>query len=205
VDINMVTSDSGQLLDDVGRLRKLAWADRRPSSVPLIVFGGLAILSAAFELSDLSLWKLVYWLIAGPTGFLLTAAWYRHRRSTVGVGAGRGSYVKTGVVLLVSFALVLPLWFLALPTIGFALLLIAVRQRNTYLAICATFFGVIGFLASIFTFDNLLYRLANHFGFFKSASGYFSGATAIVDVIWGLLMVAAGLIALKREVRMGNA
>lgn len=201
----MVTSDSEQVLDEVGRLRKLAWADRRPSSVPLIIFGGLVILSAAFELSDLSLWRLVYWLIAGPTGFLLTAAWYKHRRSATGVGAGRGSYMKTGVVLLISFVLVIPLWVIAFPTIGFALLVIAVRQRNTYLAICATFFGVIGFLVSIFTFDNLLYRLANYFGFFKSASGYFSGASAIVDVMWGLLMVAAGLIALKREVRVSNA
>jgi hypothetical protein len=201
----MVTSDSEQMLDEVGRLRKLVWADRRPSSVPLIIFGALAILSAAFELSDLSLWRLVYWLIAGPTGFLLCAAWYKHRRSTTGVGAGRGSYMKTGVVLLISFAIVIPLWVIALPTIGFALLVIAVRQRNTYLAICATFFGVTGLLVSIFTFDNLLYRLANYFGMFKSASGYFSGATAIVDVLWGLLMVMAGFIALKREVRVGNA
>ena len=199
----MVTSDSEQMLDEVGRLRKLVWADRRPSSVPLIIFGALAILSAAFELSDLSLWRLVYWLIAGPTGFLLCAAWYKHRRSTTGVGAGRGSYMKTGVVLLISFAIVIPLWVIALPTIGFALLVIAVRQRNTYLAICATFFGVTGLLVSIF--DNLLYRLANYFGMFKSASGYFSGATAIVDVLWGLLMVMARFIALKREVRVGNA
>jgi len=201
----MATSNSEPMLDDVGRLRKSAWADRRPSSVPLIIFGGLAILSAAFELSDLSMWRLVYWLIAGPTGFLLSAAWYKHRRLATGVGAGRGSYMKTGVVLLISFALVIPLWVIALPTIGFALLVIAVRQHNMYLAICATFFGVIGFLVSIFTFDNELYRLANYFGFFKSADGYFSGATAIVDVLWGLLMVATGLIALKREVRVSNA
>jgi len=201
----MVTSDSGELLVEVGRLRRLAWADRRPSSVPLFIFGALAILSAPFELSDLSLWRLFYWLIAGPTGFLLCAGWYQRRRSTTGVGAGRGSYMKTGVVLLISFAIVIPLWVIALPTIGFALLVIAVRQRNTFLAICAMFFGVIGFLESIFTFDNELYRLAHYFGLFKSADGYFSGATAIVCVMWGLLMVAAGLIARSREVRAANA
>jgi hypothetical protein len=201
----MGTSDSGEMLDEVGRLKRLAWADRRPSSVPLYIFGALAILSAAFELSDISVWRLVYWLIAGPTGFFLCAAWYKNHRITSGVGAGRGSYMTTGVVLLISFVFVIPLWIIALPTIGFALLVIAVRQRNTYLAICATFFGVTGFLVSIFTFDNQLYRLAHYLGYFKSADGYFSGATAMVDVMWGLLMVAAGLIAHRREVMVANA
>jgi hypothetical protein len=201
----MGTSDSSEALAEVGRLKRLAWSDRRPSSVPLFIFGALAILSAAFELSDPSWWRLIYWLIAGPTGFLLCAAWYRHHRVTTGVGEGRGSYLKTGVVLFVSFVIVIPLWVIALPTIAFALLVIAVRQRNTYLAICAAFFGVSGFLVSIFTFDNLLYRLADHFGFFKSSSGYFSGATATVDVIWGLLMVTAGLIAYRREISVANA
>jgi hypothetical protein len=84
-------------------------------------------------------------------------------------------------------------------------LLIAVRQRNTYLALCAILFGVSGFLVSIFTFDNLLYRLADYFGLFQSASGYFSGATAMVDVLWGVLMTVAGLIAYRREVSVIDA
>jgi hypothetical protein len=201
----MGISKSSEMLSEVGRLQRLAWADRRPSSVPLFIFGALAILSAAFELSDLSVWRLVYWLIAGPTGFLLCAAWYKHQRVTTGVGAGRGSYMTSGVVLLISFVIVIPLWIIALPTIGLALLMIAVRQRNTYLAICAIFFGVSGFLASIFTFENLLYRLADYLGLFKSANGYFSGASAVVDVVWGLFMVVAGLIAYRRELRVANA
>ena len=201
----MSASESSEVLGEVDRLQKLAWADRRPSSVPLFIFGALAILSAAFELNDLSAWRLVYWLIAGPTGFLLCAAWYKRHRITTGVGAGRGSYMKTGVVLLVSFFIVIPLWIIALPTIAFALLLIAVRQRNTYLALCAILFGVSGFLVSIFTFDNLLYRLADYFGLFQSASGYFSGATAMVDVLWGVIMTVAGLIAYRREVSVIDA
>lgn len=201
----MGISESSELLVEVGRLRKLAWADRRPSSVPLFIFGALAILSAVFELSELSVWRLAYWLIAGPTGFLLCATWYKHQQIATGVGSGRGSYITTGVVLLISFVIVIPLWIIALPTIGFALLVIAVRQRNTYLAICATFFGVSGFLVSIFTFDNLLYRLTDYFGLFKAANGYFSGATAVVDVTWGLLMLLSGLIAYRREIRVANA
>lgn len=201
----MGTSDSSEALDEVGRLQKLAWADRRPSSVPLFIFGALAILSAPLEYSDLSMWRLFYWLIAGLTGFLLCAAWYEHRRAVTGLGVGRGSYMKTGIVLLVSFLLVIPLWIIALPTIGIALLVIAVRQRNAYLAVCAACFGVIGFLESIFTFDNVLYRLAHYFGLFKSTDGYFNGASTIVCVVWGLLMVAAGLVARKREVNAANA
>jgi hypothetical protein len=201
----MGISDSREALDEVGRLQKLAWADRRPSSAPLFIFGALAILSAPLEYNDLSMWRLFYWLIAGPAGFLLCAAWYRHRRAVTGVGAGRGSYMKTGLVLLVSFLLVIPLWMIALPTIGVALLVIAVRQRNVYLAVCAACFGVIGFLESIFTFDNLLYRLAHSFGLFKSTDGYFNGASTLVCVLWGLLMIAAGLVARKREVNAANA
>ena len=113
--------------------------------------------------------------------------------------------MKTGIILLVSFVLVIPLWIIALPTIGVALLVIAVRQRNVYLAVCAACFGVIGFLESIFTFDNLLYRLAHSFGLFKSTDGYFNGASTLVCVVWGLLMIAAGLVARKREINAANA
>jgi hypothetical protein len=201
----MGTSDSSETLDEVVRLQKLAWADRRPSSVPLFIFGALAILSAPLDYTDLSMWRLFYWLIAGPTGFLLCAAWYRHRRTVIDVGTGRGSYMKTGIVLLVWFLLAFPLWLIALPTIGIALLVIAVRQRNTYLAVCAACFGVIGFLETIFTFDNMLYRLAHYFGLFKSTDGYFNGASTVVCVVWGLLMIAAGLVARKREVSAANA
>jgi hypothetical protein len=201
----MGASNSSETLVEVGRLQKLAWSDRRPSSVPLFIFGALAILSGPLEYNDLSMWRLFYWILAGPAGFLLCAAWYKHRRVVTGVGAGRGSYAKTGVVLLVSFLLVIPLWLVALPTIGIALLVIAVRQRNVYLAVCAACFGVIGFLESIFTFDNMLYRLAHYFGLFKSTDGYFNGATTIVCVVWGLLMMTAGLIARKRELSAANA
>jgi len=201
----MAVSDSSGTLDEVGRLKRLAWADRRPSSVPLIIFGTLVVMYAPLVYNDLSNWAFWYWLVAGPTGFLLCAAWYRRRRTVIGVGSGTGSYVTTGVVVFAAFALVIPLWITALPTIGLALFIIAVRQRNLYLAICAASFGVFGFLASIFTFDNLLYRLAYHLGYFKASDGYFRGASTVVYVVWGVLMVVAGLIALLREVSAASA
>lgn len=200
----MDASRSREQLTDLGRLKRLAWADRRPSSVPLFVFGSLVIIAAPLEYGDLSEWRLFYWLIAGPVGFFLTTAWYQHRQVQTGVGSGKGSYSTTGIVVLVSFFLVPLLWFFALPIIGAALFVIALRQRNIYLAVCAVFFGVIGFLTEIFTFDNLLYRLANTLGLYKRTDGYFTGATTVVYLMWGLLMVAAGFVAYRREVRVAN-
>jgi hypothetical protein len=200
----MDTSESREQLTQLGRLKRMAWADRRPSSVPLFVFGALVVVAAPLEYGDLSTWRLPYWLIAGPTGFFLVAAWYQHRRAQTGVGSGKGSYPATGAVLLLSFLLVPLLWIFPLPTIGVALFVLALRQRNVYLAVCAVFFGVTGFLTEIFTFDNLLYRLANSFGLYRTTDGYFSGATTVAYLLWGLLMVAAAFVAYRREVSVAN-
>jgi hypothetical protein len=195
----MTGAESSGVLVEVDQLQKLASADRRPSSVPLLVFGVLTLGCAAFADDSLSLWALAYWVVAGPAGFLLIAAWYRRRRVQLGVGSGRGSYLKTGLVLLAAFALVLPLWAVPLPTIGVALLVLAVRQRNTYLGICAVAFGLLGGLAKIFVFDNALYRLAEHVGWHKATHGYFNGASIMVYAVIGLLMVVAGFVARQRE------
>lgn len=195
----MDPSSATETVTEVERLKKLAWADRRASSVPLFVFGGLMIVSAPLNLNGLSPWRFFYWLMAGPAAFLIVAACYRRRLVRTGVGAGRGSYVATGVVLLVAFLLVIPLWIITLPTIGFALLLIAVKQHNLYLAICAIFFGVMGGLEQIFVFDNMLYRIANRVGMFHSSYGYFSGASTIVYGVLGMMMVGAAVIAKHRE------
>ena len=200
----MDASVSREQLTQLGRLRRLAWADRRPSSVPLFVFGSLVLLAAPLQYGELSVWRFPYWLIAGPVGFFLTTAWYQHRQVRTGVGPGKGSYWSMGIVVLVSFILVPLLWFFALPVIGAALLVIALRQRNTYLAVCAVSFGVIGFLSEIFTFDNLLYRLAKSVGLYKQTDGFFTGASTVVYLTWGLLMVAAGFVAYRREVRVVN-
>ena len=203
-DGSIQNSETAAALETANQLQRLAWADRRPSSVPLIVFGSLVVLYGALQDGYGFSPGFLYWLIAGPAGFLICAAWYRRRQEVTGVGPGRGSYLKTGAVLFVAFAFVIPLSIVAMPTIGLALFIIAVLQRNTYLAVCAVFFGVLGFLSSIFTFDNLLYRLAYHLGYFRASYGYFTGASTIVYVVWGVLMVVAGLIALKREVSIGD-
>jgi hypothetical protein len=193
--------DATDALKDVERLRRLSEADRRASSVPLVVFGVLTIISAPLVSDGLTVWSFFYWLIAGPAGFLLIAAWFRRRRLRYGIGSGKGSYLKTGLVLLISFVLVPFLWIIPFVTIAIALFVIAVRQRNTYLAVCAVAFGVLGELEGIFFFDNQLYRLAKYFGLYKSASGYFNNATTIVYATIGVLTLFAGLFARRLELK----
>lgn len=199
----MELSDSDTALQEVRRLRGMARADRRASSIPLIILGTFCLASAPFA-NDLSLWRVVYWLVAGPTGFLLMAAWYSRRRARSGVAAGHAPYGRTGVMLLAGFVLVLPLSAAPLPTIGVALLAIAIRQRNLYLGVFAVVFALVGGLEEFAVFDNLLYRAADGMGWFTRNDGYFSGAPAIVTAVVGLMLLSGGLVALRRERSAGH-
>jgi hypothetical protein len=186
------------------RLSAQARGDRRPSSVPLLVFGVLTLMAAPFMNEQLSLWSLGYWLVAGPAGFLAIAWLYRRRRLRAGVGSGRGSYAKAAVVLLGAFVLAVPLWIVPVPAIAVFLAVLAIRQRNAYLAACAAGFGVLGGLATFAVLDNLLYGAANALGWFRPGDGYFNGADIIVYAVLGVLMLAAGLLALRSERRLGR-
>jgi hypothetical protein len=184
----------------VQRLRSTARGDRRPSSVPLVVFGVLTLGCAPFA-GDISLWRLFYWTVAGPAGLLAVAWWYRQRRVRHGVGAGRAPYGKAGLLLLAGFVLVLPLMAVQLPTIGLVLLVIAVRQRNAYLGAFAVAFAVIGGLEAFLVFDNVMFSAAYSLGWFRKDYGYFAGASTIVTALEGLLLLAGGLVALRWEKR----
>jgi hypothetical protein len=67
-------AEPSHALNDVERLRRTARSDRRPSSVPLLVFGVLTLGSAPFA-EDISLWRLFYWAAGGPAGLLAVAWW----------------------------------------------------------------------------------------------------------------------------------
>ncbi|MYS25057.1 hypothetical protein GA0115240_173032 [Streptomyces sp. DvalAA-14] len=196
----MAFAESNDALTALARIRTAARGDLRLSSVPLLVFGALALGSAPFA-GDLSLVSLLYWSIAGPVGFLLAAWWYRQRRLRVGVGSGHSPYARAALAVLAAFALVLPLMAVQLPTICLVLVALAVRQRNLYLGAFAVAFGVIGGLEAFAVFDNLMYRAANALGWFQQQSGYFDGASKIVTGLEGLLLLVGGLVALRREKR----
>jgi hypothetical protein len=184
---------------DPEKLRDRVRADMRLSSVPLLVFGVLTILS--IPLANDPLWTFLFWPTAGPIGFIIIAVWYRMRRIRTGLGPGRGPYARIGAVLFAAFLLILPLIMVQLPAIGIALLVIAVLQGNRYLAICAIVFGVVGGLEIFGAFDDWLYQLGQPLGLFARG---IDDASAIIFATLGAFLMVAGLIALKRERRSAN-
>ncbi|MEV5787263.1 hypothetical protein AB0L42_40805 [Streptomyces sp. NPDC052287] len=197
----MAFAESSNPLVEAERLRKVARGARRPSSVPLLVFGALTLGYAAFA-GDISIWSMLYWSVAGPAGLFLVAWWYRQRQFRTGVGPGRAPYAKAGLILLASFALIIPLTAVQLPTVGLVLLVLAVRQRNTYLGVFAVAVTVMGILGTFTaTLENAMYHAADGLGWFRQEYGYFDGAPTIITVTAALLLLAGGLVALQRERR----
>jgi hypothetical protein len=197
----MERTDAEALLRDAERLRRRARGDRHASSVPLLVFGALTVLSAPLTLPTLWPWGDVYWMLAGPAGLLVTGWWYRRQQARSGVGAGRGSYTVAGVSVLLA-CVVLPLvWIAPLPVVGAGLLVVAALQRNRYLAAWAVALGVLGGLERFFVLSNRLADLFEWFGWFQEPRDYGlldDGSTIVFAALGGLLL-AAGLVALRRE------
>jgi hypothetical protein len=201
----MSIGDSGYQYSELKYLKKRARADSRSSSVPLMVFGSLTLASAPLLASDMTNWRLFYWAIAGPIGFLIIAWWYRRRLAITGIGHARGSYLLAGLLLVACAGFVIGAWVADFIAIGAVLLVLAILQRNLYLAVSAILFATLGTLERVFVFNNLLYRAANWIGLFRQNDGYFQNASAIVYGLLGLLMVAAGIVAMKIESRTISA
>ncbi len=185
-------------------LRERVRGARMGSSVPLLVFGVLTLMSAPFA-DDISVWKMLYWAVAGPAGFLAVASWYRWYGLRSGIRFARAEYLQAGLALLAAFVFVLPLTAMQIPTIAVFLLVIARRNRDTYLAVFAVAFGVIGGIEQgSRTFENLLYNTADGLGMFTGQDGYFDGASAIVTAAAALVLLVGGCLALRRERRAAD-
>jgi hypothetical protein len=63
---------------------------------------------------------------------------------------------------------------------------------------------VIGGLETFLVFDNLMYRAAYSLGWFRQNYGYFTGASAMVTTLEGLLLLGGGLTALRQEKRSAS-
>lgn len=186
-----------ELLHEVEGVRRRARGDRRATSVPLLVFGGLAVADALLRVASDPFRNFALVLLA-PLGFAVVALHYRRREIDTGVGRPIRLYVIAAVVtLLLAPGLVL---FGAPPLIGAGLLVIAVHQRNRYLGVWAVVYGVVGCLEAFAVFSNRLYDLSDALGFASDESGYFSWSSAIVFGVLGLMLVATGLYARRREV-----
>jgi hypothetical protein len=123
--------DARALLDDTERLRRRARADRHPSSVPLLVFASLTLFSAPFSATP-QLWTFshLYWVVAGPVGFLLIGWWYRGQAVRSGVGQGRGSYLLAGASVLAALVLVPFLLMAPLPAVAAGLVALQREDRG---------------------------------------------------------------------------
>jgi hypothetical protein len=173
----MDTTSPRDVLAETEHLRARARADSHPSSVPLLVFGLLALVGAplADEPVPIGLGSL-YWTLAAPAGCLAIAWWYRRHRARTGVGGQQTSYLIAAPALLVALFLI-PLWLYQVPMIAVALLVIAIRQQNWYLSAWAAVFGIAGFVLPFYLPMDPVAGFA----------------------LLGLLLVVAGLVALLRE------
>ncbi len=200
----MEVTSARTTIDELEQVRKETRRDRRPTSVPLVTFGLLTVLDAFTLLREP--YRGLYWMVAAPAGFGLVAWYYRRHEHAVGVGTPARTYGRWAIGLLAAVVLlpILMLFNAAVGLIALGLLVIAVRQRNRYLGVWAVLYGVIGVLEGFYFFTNRAYDLAGFLGYSSGSSSYFSWAPSLVAGLLGLMLVGAGLFALRQEVRGGE-
>lgn len=171
--------------------REHLWVEGQPVAAPLLLFGLLTAVSAAFansfDFSD------AFWYIAGPVGCGLLAWWYR--RSRLG-GQPEGPamvrvdrlYIVAGGILLVAESLIVLLAVDAPLGVAFLLVGVALRLGSKYLALSAIAFGVVAGLARYAVFNRALGARPHH-----------GPVTPIAFALDALILLGAGWVALKRE------
>jgi hypothetical protein len=195
----------GEWTQDLGRLRARVRADRRATSGPLLVFGGLVVGYAAVGpvLGDAGtggrhLGLLVFWPVL-TVGALLGLWWGSRRRAVRdGVGEGRPSYrtltvgyVVAQVAIVVVFVPVLFVGvFLPLVWPGAVLAAIGVWQRNRVLALLGAATGVVGGLESAF----FVVVVVRH-----DVPEAWAWVQSLVYALAGLALLGAGVVARRRE------
>lgn len=201
---DMAIHGAREQLDHVSRLRQRARAQRAATSVPLLVFGGITLVGGALPDAGLGLagaWSL-YWIVAGPLGFWAVHRYQRRRLQRTGVGPGRGSYAAVSLALVLAVVVVGGIFLLfggPLVAIALGLLAVALYQRNWPLAAAALLYGLVAGLEGFHLISNRLMELVFAFDLNRGTSGYFPEARSIVIVTLGVVTLAAGLLAARRE------
>jgi hypothetical protein len=190
-----------ELLNDVGHVRQRARGDRRATSVPLIIFGALALVDALLRALAGPIGNIVLLLLA-PASFAVIALHYRRREIATGVGSRAQTYAVAAVATVVAFLLFLTVLLLLgmYVVVGVGLLVIALTQGNFYLGVWAVVYGVVGGLEGLSLISNRLYGAANGLGLFRTSDGYFSWSSSLIYGTLGLMLIGAGLYARRREV-----
>lgn len=198
------------ILTETEELRRRARGDRRASSVPLIVIAGVVLVSAPFTYGSAFAEPLGSMLI-NPLAFLAIALRYRARRARTGIGSGRGAYEWAALfvallpVLNLLLAVLEPgsqpaLW--PMGAIALALLVLALLQRNGYLAVCAALFGAATWMEDEYLLGGWFNEIAEKVTPIPPApfyDGTVDWVPVLVRALLGLSLLAAGLVALRRE------
>ncbi|MDX2565385.1 hypothetical protein PV371_38220 [Streptomyces sp. TX20-6-3] len=196
-----MTEDERTTLTEVERLRRKARGDRRPTSVPLSILGVVTLLGAvSAHVFGHTTAGMVFWMAAGPMCFLAVAAYYRLQSARIGAGAGHSWYLWTGL-LVIPLTVLAPFWgFGGVTVMAFTLTWLAVIQRNTILTICAISFGVVGTLEDWMVFETFIFpKVASLASWNPSGASYSDGISTLVYGILGSSLIAASLVARRRE------
>ena len=196
----MDATNAGSVLKDVEDIRRRTRQDRRATSVPLLTFGALGIGGAIVRILA-GPTEGLYWALAAPVGFAVTAWVLRRHEVVSGVGTRSSSYRRWALGVLVTLLLLpfLVLFGMPIALIGLGLLAIAVRQRNTYLAVTAGVFAVVGVLDGLLFIENRIYDLNQWLGAYESTSGYAGWASKVSGALPAAVLLVAGLAARRRE------
>ena len=180
-------------LNDLTRLKQQVRADRRATSIPLVVFGAIAAFAALFrDPSHGAAW--VYWALAVPVAFALVWGVYRRRENAEGVGTRATAYGRTAIAFAVVTVLMPTVFvFLGAPAAaaGVALAVIGLMQRNIALSAIGLLFGVVAGLEAWYVISNRIDDLAGH---------YVAWGDNLVMATLGLVLLVAGVTCHRQEV-----
>lgn len=99
--VEAVHDPGTETLAELGRLRRRTRGTLRSVWFPLVLFGGLTILSAPlYAIGGAALG--VFWLVAAPAGIVATSMHFRRRELRLGLEGPAAPYVLTGVAMAVA-------------------------------------------------------------------------------------------------------
>lgn len=155
--------ETAATLAELDQLRSRVRGDRRETSVPLVVLGVLAVVSAL----PLPLAGPVSPLATAVLALFVVAAYYRHRQAATGVGTASGQWVKAGLAVLVVGLMGPGLMMLFVPPVAVVGAVVAVlgwRRNNRTLVIAGFATAVIAGLEQWFVVSNRFWDLARLVG-----------------------------------------
>ena len=192
---------AAELLHDLDALRASTRAQLQPTSLPLLVFGGLLLIAAALPSATFDFPWSAYWLVAAPGAFAFIAARYRRIEGEVGVGDRSRHYRLAAVgAVVIGFMIASLLIFLVSPLAGAGVALFAVARatRDRGLTVAAAVLVVFGLLEPWFILSNRVYEVGKLVGDPDGSERIFRYSRNIVTAVVALGIIAAGTIARRR-------